>query len=153
MSASVRIPSCVDFGTSQRYASIFLSWCLSKATRETSLHCSLGAVYFNDRSPNLLSIVTVSCWITSCDGFTCSTLNASVAAASLSESLSVLCGCSARSYVNLDGLRGLSFSAERLFVGAWLSLVEQLVRDPGVGGSNPLGPTILFKKIPHFLET
>ena len=29
-------------------------------------------------------------------------------------------------------------------VGAWLSLVEHLVRDQGVGGSNPLAPTILF---------
>jgi hypothetical protein len=30
-------------------------------------------------------------------------------------------------------------------VGEWLSLVEHLVRDQGVGGSNPLSPTILFK--------
>jgi hypothetical protein len=28
------------------------------------------------------------------------------------------------------------------FVGEWLSLVEHLVRDQGVGGSNPLSPTI-----------
>ena len=28
-------------------------------------------------------------------------------------------------------------------VGEWLSLVEHLVRDQGVGGSNPLSPTIL----------
>src|SRR4030095_8175857 len=28
--------------------------------------------------------------------------------------------------------------------GAWLSLVEHLVRDQGVGGSNPLAPTNLF---------
>src|SRR5580658_9509436 len=27
-------------------------------------------------------------------------------------------------------------------VGEWLSLVEHLVRDQGVGGSNPLSPTI-----------
>lgn len=27
------------------------------------------------------------------------------------------------------------------FVGAWLSPVEHLVRDEGVGGSNPLTPT------------
>ena len=26
--------------------------------------------------------------------------------------------------------------------GEWLSLVEHLVRDQGVGGSNPLSPTI-----------
>ena len=32
-------------------------------------------------------------------------------------------------------------------VGAWLSLVEHLVRDQGVGGSNPLAPTILFNKL------
>jgi hypothetical protein len=28
-------------------------------------------------------------------------------------------------------------------VGEWLSLVEHLVRDQGVGGSNPLSPTII----------
>jgi hypothetical protein len=28
--------------------------------------------------------------------------------------------------------------------GEWLSLVEHLVRDQGVGGSNPLSPTITF---------
>ena len=27
-------------------------------------------------------------------------------------------------------------------VGAWLSLVEHLLREQGVGGSNPLAPTI-----------
>jgi hypothetical protein len=34
----------------------------------------------------------------------------------------------------------------RLIVGEWLSLVEHLVRDQGVGGSNPLSPTNLFKE-------
>jgi hypothetical protein len=34
-------------------------------------------------------------------------------------------------------------------VGEWLSLVEHLVRDQGVGGSNPLSPTI-FKSNPAF---
>ena len=34
---------------------------------------------------------------------------------------------------------------ESLTVGEWLSLVEHLVRDQGVGGSNPLSPTNLFK--------
>ncbi len=29
-----------------------------------------------------------------------------------------------------------------VYVGAWLSLVERLVRDQEVGGSNPLAPTI-----------
>ena len=29
--------------------------------------------------------------------------------------------------------------------GEWLSLVEHLVRDQGVGGSNPLSPTIYFQ--------
>ena len=28
-----------------------------------------------------------------------------------------------------------------MIVGEWLSLVEHLVRDQGVGGSNPLSPT------------
>jgi hypothetical protein len=32
-------------------------------------------------------------------------------------------------------------------VGEWLSLVEHLVRDQGVGGSNPLSPTkFVFKR-------
>ena len=30
-------------------------------------------------------------------------------------------------------------------VGEWLSLVEHLVRDQGVGGSNPLSPTNLIE--------
>ncbi len=29
-------------------------------------------------------------------------------------------------------------------IGAWLSLVEHLLREQGVGGSNPLAPTIPF---------
>jgi hypothetical protein len=32
-------------------------------------------------------------------------------------------------------------ATHRLIVGEWLSLVEHLVRDQGVGGSNPLSPT------------
>ncbi len=32
-----------------------------------------------------------------------------------------------------------------IYCGAWLSLVEHLVRDQGVGGSNPLAPTNLKK--------
>ena len=32
-------------------------------------------------------------------------------------------------------------------IGEWLSLVEHLVRDQGVGGSNPLSPTNLFNHI------
>ena len=32
-------------------------------------------------------------------------------------------------------------------VGEWLSLVEHLVRDQGVGGSNPLSPTIFFNDL------
>jgi hypothetical protein len=38
----------------------------------------------------------------------------------------------------------------RGIVGEWLSLVEHLVRDQGVGGSNPLSPTILFMHLLHF---
>ena len=34
-------------------------------------------------------------------------------------------------------------------VGEWLSLVEHLVRDQGVGGSNPLSPTIYFLSVPE----
>ena len=32
-------------------------------------------------------------------------------------------------------------------VGEWLSLVEHLVRDQGVGGSNPLSPTNSFNRL------
>src|SRR5215469_10588847 len=35
-------------------------------------------------------------------------------------------------------------------VGEWLSLVEHLVRDQGVGGSNPLSPTILLNSCGDF---
>ena len=35
-----------------------------------------------------------------------------------------------------------------MWVGTWLSLVEHSVRDAGVGGSNPLVPTIS----PHQME-
>ena len=35
-------------------------------------------------------------------------------------------------------------SAHKLLIGEWLSLVEHLVRDQGVGGSNPLSPTNFF---------
>ncbi len=35
--------------------------------------------------------------------------------------------------------------------GEWLSLVEHLVRDQGVGGSNPLSPTIFEQScLPNF---
>ena len=36
--------------------------------------------------------------------------------------------------------------------GEWLSLVEHLVRDQGVGGSNPLSPTIKIKDL-HSTQT
>ena len=39
-----------------------------------------------------------------------------------------------------------------VFIGEWLSLVEHLVRDQGVGGSNPLSPTIFFKQIRTFSD-
>src|ERR1019366_7214528 len=35
-------------------------------------------------------------------------------------------------------------------IGEWLSLVEHLVRDQGVGGSNPLSPTIIYKHCHKF---
>jgi hypothetical protein len=41
-----------------------------------------------------------------------------------------------------EGSGGWSHSCP--FVGEWLSLVEHLVRDQGVGGSNPLSPTNPF---------
>src|SRR5689334_25286995 len=42
--------------------------------------------------------------------------------------------------------RGVAARKRRVLtsVGEWLSLVEHLVRDQGVGGSNPLSPTIIF---------
>src|SRR5208283_3311603 len=42
-----------------------------------------------------------------------------------------------------------STGANRI-VGEWLSLVEHLVRDQGVGGSNPLSPTNSFKQLERF---
>src|SRR5579884_2391740 len=36
-------------------------------------------------------------------------------------------------------------------IGEWLSLVEHLVRDQGVGGSNPLSPTNIFNDLNAFL--
>jgi hypothetical protein len=38
------------------------------------------------------------------------------------------------------------------FVGEWLSLVEHLVRDQGVGGSNPLSPTNFLREFPSNLS-
>ena len=35
--------------------------------------------------------------------------------------------------------------------GEWLSLVEHLVRDQGVGGSNPLSPTIKIYNLQIFI--
>ena len=42
-----------------------------------------------------------------------------------------------------ESVNGAEASALYLQVGEWLSLVEHLVRDQGVGGSNPLSPTNL----------
>ncbi len=50
-------------------------------------------------------------------------------------------------YNQLDLAGRIVFPRARKAVGEWLSLVEHLVRDQGVGGSNPLSPTILFKYI------
>jgi hypothetical protein len=43
--------------------------------------------------------------------------------------------------------RGGNPSIAAHIVGEWLSLVEHLVRDQGVGGSNPLSPTILLQTL------
>jgi hypothetical protein len=43
---------------------------------------------------------------------------------------------------NLEVLSSLAPKHCAATVGEWLSLVEHLVRDQGVGGSNPLSPTI-----------
>ena len=43
-------------------------------------------------------------------------------------------------------VRALHGSVLQTVIGEWLSLVEHLVRDQGVGGSNPLSPTNLFKR-------
>ena len=37
--------------------------------------------------------------------------------------------------------------------GEWLSLVEHLVRDQGVGGSNPLSPTIKINHLQSIMQT
>ena len=42
-------------------------------------------------------------------------------------------------------------AAARSIVGEWLSLVEHLVRDQGVGGSNPLSPTIYSQAV-HWIS-
>jgi hypothetical protein len=44
-----------------------------------------------------------------------------------------------------ESANGAEVSALYLQVGEWLSLVEHLVRDQGVGGSNPLSPTNYFQ--------
>ena len=51
-------------------------------------------------------------------------------------------GSQLRRPCKLVGKTGLA-----VFVGEWLSLVEHLVRDQGVGGSNPLSPTNFFKQM------
>jgi hypothetical protein len=43
-------------------------------------------------------------------------------------------------------------TAQRHCVGEWLSLVEHLVRDQGVGGSNPLSPTNIFRALSQSLH-
>ena len=44
----------------------------------------------------------------------------------------------------------VTYAPASSYVGEWLSLVEHLVRDQGVGGSNPLSPTNIFKQIQAF---
>src|SRR6478672_3990010 len=51
--------------------------------------------------------------------------------------------CSGPSGLRPSRFRSSSFD----LVGAWLSLVEHLVRDQGVGGSNPLAPTNVYKHL------
>ncbi len=46
--------------------------------------------------------------------------------------------------VDSDVWLGLSRPESFVTFGAWLSLVERLVRDQEAGGSNPLAPTISF---------
>src|SRR4051812_27650977 len=61
--------------------------------------------------------------------------------------IALLHACYNRDEVTARGhLLALFFFRNALHVvGEWLSLVEHLVRDQGVGGSNPLSPTkILF---------
>ena len=55
-----------------------------------------------------------------------------------SESLNVII-CS-QTAVAIEGAT-YSLLVSLINVGEWLSLVEHLVRDQGVGGSNPLSPT------------
>ncbi len=49
--------------------------------------------------------------------------------------------------VQVDAAPAFPGSRSQPSVGEWLSLVEHLVRDQGVGGSNPLSPTNLFSHI------
>src|SRR5947207_7922887 len=57
-------------------------------------------------------------------------------------------------YISLEKVRTWSVTmkssspfGDGLAFGEWLSLVEHLVRDQGVGGSNPLSPTISFQPL------
>ena len=50
--------------------------------------------------------------------------------------------------ISLDSLAVLHYIVGRFDTdGMWLSLVEHLVRDQGVGGSNPLSPTNFIKHL------
>ena len=53
------------------------------------------------------------------------------------------------STVGAAGFRDAALRRRRR-VGAWLSLVEHLVRDQGVGGSNPLAPTNKISRLKAF---
>ena len=63
-----------------------------------------------------------------------------------SRSLARGMACCIYSFARLWVVRhnGNSYTGD---IGAWLSLVERLVRDQEAGGSNPLAPTKLFNKL------
>ena len=53
------------------------------------------------------------------------------------------------SFVSVPEAERVGIRLLQLQFGEWLSLVEHLVRDQGVGGSNPLSPTILRRNWKH----
>ena len=65
------------------------------------------------------------------------------AAASIALATDVIMHSLGSSSRNLPGVQSTTCAC---LIGEWLSLVEHLVRDQGVGGSNPLSPTILLSR-------
>ena len=53
--------------------------------------------------------------------------------------------CLAVVWAEKRAARAIYHPASAHMFGEWLSLVEHLLREQGVGGSNPLSPTIIYQ--------